>query len=183
MQNDLVSKAATVLNTVSTAGQELHDSNFAKKALDDFLKAEDKILDGLSTAITELANCTEKVAFDAADAGVKIARANTKDIDIAKSALKYADEGTEGIMDAGDWVVNHTFNILNIKSIEATGDLRGLCQQGTSLQAHIVGTFAEENVDFSVAFYPAQGEEMVKNVFAKLMKDMKDGILNIGKHL
>ena len=183
VQNGLVHTAETALNTVQTAGKELQDSNIAKKALQDFQKAEDVVLNGLSADVTGLMKCGEKVAFDAANAGLNIARANTKDLDVAKSALTFAEHSTDEVMDAGAWVVKHTVNILNIKKVELTGDLRGLCQKGTRLQAHIVGTFAEQNVDFSVDYTPAQGEEMVKGVFQKLMGDMKSGALSIVKKL
>lgn len=183
VQNDFVNKATTVLNTVQNAGKELQDSNLAKKAFQDFQKAENIVLNGLSTAITGLMNCGEKVAFDTATSSLNIANANTKDIDIAKSALKFADEGTDAVLDVGGWVVKHTLNILNIKSVEVTGDLRGLCKQGTELKAHIEGTFADNNIDFSVDFVPVQGEEMVKRVFAKLMGDVKAGVMSIKKDL
>ena len=44
VQNDLVSRAETALRTVQTVGQELQDSNLAKKALADFQKAEDVVV-------------------------------------------------------------------------------------------------------------------------------------------
>lgn len=183
IQDGLVAKASSVLNTVSTVGQELQNSNIAKKAIDDFQIAEAGVLSTLSAAVTGLANCAEKAAFDTANAGLSIARANSKDLDVARSALRFAEEGTDAVIDVGGWVIKHTVNILNIQTVEVTGDLRGLCKEGTELKAHVVGTFADNQVDFSVEFLPAKGEELCKRVFERVMGDVKAGVVRVKKEL
>ena len=175
-QNALVAQAENALKFVQNASNELHLMDIANKALQDFQTVENKTLGVLQAGISALAKCAEKVAFDAANAGLAIARANTKDIDIAKAAVKAAGDSTDEVMKAGAWVVAHTANILNIRTIEVTGDLRGLCQQGTELKAHIEGTFAEKEVNFSIDFLPGKGEELVKAVFQKFLKDIKAGL-------
>ncbi|KAL8872337.1 MAG: hypothetical protein Q9174_002021 [Haloplaca sp. 1 TL-2023] len=179
VQNAAVSDAEKLLDNVQTAGKELQARNLAQKALAEYQAAETKVLNGLQSAVNALAQCAEKVAFDAANAALQIARANVKDVDIAKAAVEFAKTGVDAVLDVGSWVVQHAFNILNIRMIEVTGDLRGLCKQGTQLKARVVGTFAEQNVDFTLDFTPAKGEQMAKDVFQKLMNDVKAGVLKI----
>ncbi|KAI4193575.1 MAG: hypothetical protein LQ350_008251 [Teloschistes chrysophthalmus] len=180
-QNSLVADAERALNTVQTAGKELQDTGIAQRALAEYQAVEAKILSGLQSAVDGLAQCAEKIAFDSADAALKVARANVKDVDIAKAAVEFARTGTDAVLDAGNWVVQHAFNILNIRIIEITGDLRGLCKEGTKLQARIVGTFAEQAVELNMEFLPAKGEEMCKEVFRRLIEDVKGGVLKIKK--
>ena len=179
MQNSLVTQVNNALIAVQTTGDELHLAQFTKKALDDFQAAEAKVLAGLQAAVKALAQSTEAIALGAANTGLAFARANVKDIDIAKNAMEKAREAGKAALDMGNWLAKNTFNILYLKSVDVTGDLRGLCKQGTELKAHIVGTLAGHDVDFSCGFLPAQGEELVKRVFERLLADVKSGVLKI----
>ena len=181
VQTNLVNQAATALNIAETASQELQASNIAKKALADYHSASAADLNGLSTAVNGLATCAQKVAFDAATTGLALAQANVADIDIAKSALTHAEEDTDSVIEVGDWFVSHTVDILNIQKMELTGDLRGLMKEGTKLKIRLVGSFADEDVDFNVDYEVGRGEEMVKEVFGTLMGNVKAGLLKVGK--
>ena len=132
VQNGLVSGAEGALNTVKTASKELQNTKITQKILDDFQAASQRVLSGLQEAVNVLAQCAEKVAFDTADMGLKVARANVKDIDIAKAAVNVAKEGTEAVLDVGNWIVQHAFNILNIRLLELKGDLRGFARRERS---------------------------------------------------
>ena len=165
---------------MQTSGVEQVASNAAKKALADFQAAEVGILKGLQQAVDTLAQSAEAVAFGAATAGLNVARANIKDLDVARSAVKLAGEGADGVLDAGNWLVAHAVNVLNIKNVDIKGDLRGMALKGAQLSADVQGTFAEQPIHFSVDFLPGKGEEFAKRLFEKLMGDAKAGLLKIG---
>ena len=84
-------------------------------------------------------------------------------------------------MDTGDWLVAHAVNILNVRNVDVSGDLRAMQLQRTALSAHVDSTFAGQNVNFTVDFLPGQGEKLVQLVFEKLMANAKDGVIKIGK--
>jgi hypothetical protein len=182
-QNALVTQAEAALKNVQTSSNELHTLQLAQATLSNFQDAEAKTIAGLQNAVNGLARSSEAITFNAANAGLAVAKTNTNDVAVARSALQYADTATEAVLDVGQWVTNHEGNILNIRSVDVTGDLRGLCAQGSVLKAHIVGTFAEQNVDFNCDFIPKSGggEEFVKRVFKILLDDMKEGLLKIAK--
>ncbi|KAI9858320.1 MAG: hypothetical protein M1824_004340 [Vezdaea acicularis] len=102
VQNILVTQANNALTAVQTAGNELHLAQFAKKALDDFQAAEAKVLSGLQAAVKALAQSAEAIAFGAANTVLAFARANVKDIDIAKNAMEKAREASEAALDMGN---------------------------------------------------------------------------------
>ncbi|KAI9804315.1 MAG: hypothetical protein M1833_007122 [Piccolia ochrophora] len=179
VQDGVVQQAQNALDLVSDAGTELHLIQLALAALQTFQAASERTLAGLQSAVDALGQSAEFVAFSAANEALAIARANVKDLDIARSAMETARQGTDAILDMGSWMVSNAVNILNVTSVEVTGDLRGLAQEGSKLSARVVGTFAGENVDFSCEFLPAQGEEFVKRVFTQLLDDAKAGILKI----
>ena len=143
------------------------------------MTAEEGVLQGLQKSVDALATSAEYLAFNAANTGLKIAQANTKDLDLARSVVHLADDAADAVLDASAWVTAHTFNTLNLKSVELSGDLRGLLKNSTEFKAHVVGTFAEQSIDFSVDFTPGQGEKLAEQVFQKLMADAKSGVLKI----
>lgn len=178
-QDQLVAAAGSALTLVQTSGVEQQLANTAKQALSAYQAAGAGVLQGLQAAFDRLASTAEAAAFGAANASLQLAQANTKDINLAKSAVDFAGKGANGVLDAGNWVASHSLNILNIRSVDVSGDLRGLLQQGKELNAHVVGTFAEKNVDVSVNFSPGKGEEMAKNLFQQLMNDVDKGVMKI----
>lgn len=103
----------------------------AKKTQGYFQKVETGISAGLQAVVVRLAK-SEGVAFATANAGLSVAKANTKDIDIARSAIKFADTATDSVMDVGCWMLEHEMNILNIKTVELSGDLRGCVSKGVN---------------------------------------------------
>lgn len=180
-QDALVAQVQSALTLARSSSAEKRVADAAKGALRDFQRAEAKVLAGLQAAVNALAQSAEAVAFGAANVGLKVAMANTKDVDVAKAAVEVAKESGDAVMDAGDWVVDHAVNILNLRTVTLSGDLRATCLSQASLKAHVEGTFAEQPVDFTVDFLPGKGEEMVKALFKRLMDDIKSGVMKIAK--
>jgi hypothetical protein len=180
-QDALVAQAQNALKAVQTSGVEKLALDAARATLAAYQKTEAATLEGLQSAVAGLSKTAEAVALGAAQQGLRFAMANVRDVDVARSAVELAGKGAEGIMDVGGWVVEHTVNILNVKSVDITGDFRGMCVGSSELSARVRGTFAEQAVDFSVDFLPGKGEDFVKGLFRKLMDDVKSGLIDLGK--
>ena len=44
-------------------------------------------------------------------------------------------------------MVNHAGNFLNLTSVELKGTLKGLCDNGEPMKAHVIGMVADKSVD------------------------------------
>ena len=177
-QAQLIQAAEDALTLVQTSGVEYQAARLATGALAAFQNAEYFILQGLQEAVNAAVSGIEAVAFQSASWALQIAQANTRDIALAQNALDLAEQGTDAVLDAGNWIVGHGANILNITQVDVSGDLRGLTQ-GFALHAHVVGTFAEQPVDVKVDFVPGSGDQVAKQLFDMLMGDLKNGALKI----
>jgi hypothetical protein len=180
-QDQLVDKADNALQLVQSSGIEKHAADAATGLLKDYQIAEAKLLAKLSKAVDDLADTAEAAALKLAQAGLAVAQANTKDVDLARAAITEGAKASGQVMDAAGWMMDHTGNILNLRSVTLTGDFRGMAIGSSELSAQVVGTFAEHDINFAVDFTPGKGEEMAKRVFQRLLDDMKSGLLKIAK--
>ena len=168
----------------ATASNVLHGVEWlaldaAGNALAAYSAAEGAVLAGLQDAIDRVGVTAEAAAFGAANGALALAQANTKDLQLAKDAVDLAGKSGKGFLDAGNWIVSRGVNILNIKTVTLDGDLRALIEAGKELNAHVVGTFAEQNVDFNIPFTPGKGEEMTQRLFHRVMDDTDHGALKV----
>jgi hypothetical protein len=179
-QKKLVDAASAALNVTKTTGQEAINATSSAQTLSAYKAVADKTIGAASSAVDALGKSAEKVAFDAANAALVVAKANTHDLDIAKNALKIAQESTDAVVSAGAWIITHGVNLLNIRKAEASGDLRAFVN-GKPITFSIDATLAEQNVKVNVNFSLGQGGEVVKHLFEELINRIKSGVLKIPK--
>ncbi|KAM3416886.1 hypothetical protein BST61_g8474 [Cercospora zeina] len=178
-QDKLVAIANNALDTVRTNGPQKSAFDLADRTLREFQKAEYELLGGLQEAFDKLGSTAEKIALDQAQALLDFALANTKDVDIAKRAIEWAGSAAKDILGAYNWTVANAMNILNLREIKISGDLRALVKQNKPLKASVHGTFAGQKVDFDVEFFPGKGADFAHSVFTRLFDDVKSGLLVI----
>jgi hypothetical protein len=65
-------------------------------------------------------------------------------------------------------MVNHAGNFLNLTSVELTGTLKGLCDNGEPMKAHIVGMVADKSVDVVLDYNIGDTPGLVKSLFDHL---------------
>ena len=179
-QDGLVAEASATLTLVQTSGVEKGVADAARAALDAFSVAEAATLGALRVAVDAVGKSTEAAAFETANVALRTAVASTAAVDAARAAVRLATQAGEAVVSAAGWMATHAANLLEVKRVEVSGDLRAACASETQLAARLVGTFAGEHVDFSVGFTPGKGEDMVKTVFEWLIGEVKKGVLKIG---
>jgi len=196
---DVANKALAVTKDaqgalITAAQKELDDAkkecdqskawNAAKDVLTAYMNTEATLLEATAKAVTELASCAEKLAYDAAVAAVTIARSATKEIDLAKSAVSTVEGATNEMAALGSWMVKNVGNIFNVRKIELSGSLKGAtAKPPVPLSAKIDAVFADKEVDFSVEFTPGKAEDFLKSIFDKIMGDVKADVGSFVKHL
>ena len=182
-QNALVDAA---VRDLAAAQKECDESKLlaaTQKALDAFLETKATLIADADKAVAALEHCVEKIAYDAATTTLAAARAGTKEIDVAKDALKLVSEATDVATKFGTWMVNHTGNIFRIDEVNVKGKLSA-GKDGTALKASFKGMFADKPVDMEdIDFTPGKAEEMLKTVFQRLMDDAKKDIGSFVKML
>jgi hypothetical protein len=65
-------------------------------------------------------------------------------------------------------MVNHAGNFLNLTSVELTGTLKGLCDNGEPMKAHVVGMVADKSVDIVLDYNIGDTPGLVKSLFEHL---------------
>jgi hypothetical protein len=179
-QDALVAQADAALTLVRTSGAEKGVADAARAALDGFSVAEAATLGVLRTAVDAAGKGAEAVAFGAASAALNTALANTAALDAARAAVQLATQAGAAVVGIAGWMASHARSLLDLERIEVSGDLRAACAREMSLAARLVGTVAGEHVDFSIAFTPGKGEDMVKAVFEWVVSEVKKGLAGIG---
>ena len=152
----------------------------ANQALTAYWSVENGVLQGLQAAVDRLASTAEGVALSIANAALDVARANTKDLELAKAAVNVAGQAGDAVMDAGDWIVSHMVNILNVQKLDVDGDLRNVLQGG-ELSANVIGKFVEQDVDVRIGFVPGKGELLAQSLFHRLMELVDHGVLKMAR--
>jgi hypothetical protein len=197
---DVANKALAVTEDaqgalITAAQKELDDAkkecdqskawDAAKDVLTAYMNTEAALLEAAAKAVTELASCAEKLAYDAAVAAVAIARSATKELDLAKSAVSAAEGATNEMAALGTWMVKNVGNIFNVTKIELSGSLKGAtAKPAVPLQAKIDGVFADKQVHLSAEFTPGKAEDFVKSIFDQILADAKADLSSfIKEHL
>jgi len=156
---------------VTNASQSALDK--ANTAFTDFKAAADKTLEGLRAAVGAVSD----MAYKAAEKSVQEAKAATLAVDTAKNGLSMAQRVASAVLDASAWVAKNGIDIFDLTSVTLSGDLRGLVDKSSRLKARVQGTFAFKDVDLTVDFVPGQGEEMIRDLFDRLLPAPVNGML------
>jgi len=167
--------AQSTLDAAQKSCAELHVWQTAKAALDTYLAAETKLLAAADALTTVLMTSTEKLAFDAANASLKLAASATKELDAAKSVVAEVEKGVDEFSAIGSWVLNKGGNVFNVKSVQLSGSLNDAANKKPFV-ARVRGTFAEAVVDVSVQFTPGQAEDFVKELVLKFVDEAKSDL-------
>ncbi|MCJ1353311.1 MAG: hypothetical protein MMC33_003296 [Icmadophila ericetorum] len=182
VQNGLIAKAEVELQAAKKECNQSKAWDVAKATLKAFMDAEAAIVTDAEKALVALESCGEKLAYEAALAALNIARAGTKEIDLARHAVQLVEDGVDGMADLGTWMVSHVGNIFNIRSLKLSGSL-GKSMMKTPLVCAIEGVFAEKEVKFEVDFVPGKAEEMMKKAFEKILAELKGDLGGLVKKI
>ena len=172
VQDELIRKAEADLQEAKSGCDHSKAWDAAKAALKAFTDAEAEMVAEADRAIVALESCAEKLAYESTMAALNVARAGTKEIELARHAVSLVEEGVDGLADLGTWMVKHTGNIFNIRSIKLSGTL-GKSMGNAPLVAAIEGVFADKEVSFEVDFVPGRAEEMMKAAFVHIVEELK----------
>ncbi|KAH6617614.1 hypothetical protein F5144DRAFT_633818 [Chaetomium tenue] len=178
-QDALVTAATQVLQHALSpeAGAAAEAARATYKA---YIDSERPIVDALKAAVEAVGKGVEHAAFEAAEEGLKVARANTGALDIARGALEVAKKSGEAVVGVAGWMASHAGGVLDLKRVEVEGDLAGAgAGADVELGATVVGSFVGQDVDFSVRFTPGKGEAMVGEVFERLIGMVEEGLIKI----
>ena len=169
------SVAQSALAAAQQSCTELHVWQAAKATLDAFLATETQLLNAADALTAGLMTCAEKVAFDSANAGLKLAQSATKELDAAKAVVAEVEKGVDEFSAFGTWLVKKGGNVFNVKSVQLSGSLNDAANK-TPFVARVRGTFAEADVDVSVQFTPGQAENFVKGLVLKFVDEAKSDL-------
>ncbi|KAF2207068.1 hypothetical protein CERZMDRAFT_107904 [Cercospora zeae-maydis SCOH1-5] len=170
-----ITVAQKALDAAKTGSEELHVWNAAKDALAAFTTVATTGISAANATVQALSNCAERLAFDAANAALNAALSATKELDAAKSVLSAVEHSIDEFTSFGTWLVKHAGNIFDVKKVELSGSLNDAANKRPFI-AHVVGTFADANVDVHVEFTPGQAEAFVKGLVMKFVDEAKTDI-------
>lgn len=173
-QGLLITAAQKALDDAKRGCDQSKAWDAAKDVLTAYMNTEAALLEATAKAVTELASCAEKLAYDAAVIAVALARSATKEIDLAKSAVSAVKGATDEMTALGTWMVKNVGNIFSVRKIELSGSLQGATAKPPApLQAVIDGVFADKEVHFSAEFTPGKSEDFLKSIFDEILADVK----------
>jgi hypothetical protein len=132
------------------------------------MKTQNALLVSANAALTALSSSVEYATFHSAQQALAFANSNTKDLDIARHALNVAQASENAALQATAWMVNHAGNFLNLTSVELSGTLKGLCDNGQPMKAHIIGMVADKRVDVTLDYNIGKTPDLIKDLFERI---------------
>jgi hypothetical protein len=156
------------LDQIKTSSAEALAVNSTNASLFAFMKTQNLLLAIASSALIALSPSVEYAAFHSAQQRLAFANSNTKDLDFARHALDVAQVNENAALQATAWMVNHASNFLNLMSVELSGALNGLCDHGEPMNAHVVGTVADNSVDYNIGKTPDLIENLIEHMWGLL---------------
>ena len=182
IQAALVDDADKALSAAQKDCDESKVWGAAKAVLAAAISVEASVVADADKMVAALALCAEKVAYDAAVAALALAKAGTKEVDLANHALTLVKDGVDEVSALGTWMVDHAGNIFNIRVVQLSGALGdAVAKPPQPLKAHIEGEFADASVKLDVSFTPGKAEDMMKQAFEQIMKEVKGNIASFVK--
>ncbi|KAG8818384.1 hypothetical protein FRC19_010679 [Serendipita sp. 401] len=130
-----VSLAEDALTGVQKGGDALWKG--AEKALADFIATGKAILEGAQKAIDDLVHCAEWLAYQAAEAGLSIAKAATHAIDVANFALEGIKDAGSIIMQVAEDIVEAVLNLFEITKVTLDGKFSGMHHGGDGFDVSV----------------------------------------------
>ena len=132
------------------------------------MKTQNQLLATANASLTALDSSAEYVAFTSAQSALKFANSNSQDLDVARQAFNVAQASENAALAATQWMVNHAGNFLNLTSVELKGTLKGLCDNGEPMKAHVIGMVADKSVDVVLDYNIGDTPGLVKSLFDHL---------------
>ena len=173
-QNALISASQIELDNAKKECDQSRAWEAAKVVLTAYINTEASLLEVVAKAVTDLESCAEKLAYDAAVAGIAVARSATKEVDLTKSAVSAVEDAADEIAALGTWMAKNVGNIFNVTKVALSGSLQGAtAKPAVPLHAEIDGVFADKQVHLSGDFTPGQAEDFLKGIFEKILAEVK----------
>ncbi|OSS46201.1 hypothetical protein B5807_08134 [Epicoccum nigrum] len=175
-----VQAAQRALQSLQQSSPELNAWNDAKTKLEQFSNGAAATIAAAQKDIDDLATCAEKILFDRLNALFESARANQKDLDIAKHAQEVADALGSIASDVSQWMISHDGNFFDINHVSLKGSLRGVVGVGKEpFQATIRGVVAGTTQDFQVEYRLGDTLAMIKSIFEHVWKDIEAKVISL----
>ena len=168
-------KAKEKLESARNSCDQLHAWDTAKQALSDFAITESKLYGIAAQGLNALESCAEKIAYEAAVLALRIAKANTHDLDLAKHAVELVKEGEDATISAGQWMVNKAGNFIDIESIDLSGSLKALENKDAPvpLEVKFKGIMIGKEVELDLKYHPGSVKDFVKSIYRECWSQMK----------
>ena len=164
-QNSAINTAQAALDQTKTSSAEALAVKSANASLDAFMKTQSQLLANANAGLAALQSSAEYAAFHTAQTALAFANSNTKDLDVARHALDVAQASENAALQATQWMMNHAGNFLNLTSVELSGTLKGLCDNGQPMKAHVVGMVADKKVDVTLDYNIGKTPDLIKSLF------------------
>ena len=175
----LVNAAETALETARTTCNELKVWDSAKEILVSAAKLAVAAINAAQKAIDGLLSCAEYLAYEAATEALKFAKANSKDLDIAKHAVSVVQDGTDLVLEAGQWMVNAAGNIFDVQKVHVQGSLQALLSEDPEkkkpLIAHVEFRFMGHEDVIDINYLPGSTGAFLKGLFEEVWTRFKGG--------
>ena len=175
-EKPLFDAAKDALETAKNSCDQLGVWNVAKKALGDFESIKGMMLNMADKVLIAVESCAEKLAYDAAVIALSVAKANTHDLDLAKHAVSLVQEGADGLLRMGQYMVQKAGNFIDVESMDLSGSLRGLVDDGDGgqpLDAKLKGVFMGKTLDLELKYKPGTATDFVKAIYEECWKEIK----------
>jgi hypothetical protein len=178
MQNAVIQRAIDALHAAEHASDQLHVFDFARDALKAGESVAQSMINGAQDAVDGLARCGEFIAFDAAEAALKFAQANTSELNLARHAVEVAEGAVNMGLDVAQWAVDHAGKFFNITKVEFSGSVRSLVhaeEGGPPLTATVEGTVLGHEINVHIVWKPDFDlVRFIKELFQMLWDKIKE---------
>ncbi|KAF2428911.1 hypothetical protein EJ08DRAFT_719082 [Tothia fuscella] len=192
-----ISTAQFVVSFTQSNSDPLHALQAANLALTGYQAVSADTIDTAMGWVRSVMQGAQYAAYKSAQAGLDLAQANTRDIDVAKAALDLADQAASSSMDLVKWLAANGSKILTIRSVRLSGNLRALLADMTNivspgagnavqnpttrdgkpaLTASVDGMAMGTNFSATFAFRPGETTDFITQITEKFWKDLRGAL-------
>lgn len=171
--------AQDALSKAKTSSQELATTQKAKDDLDRKVNELDANIAKAADDLTNIVHEAVSGALKAANDTLQVAKGATVFIHAAKDLLDGVEALNDKILDLAAWINDHLTSLLNIKQIEVTGNLTGICRRNEPLHLEFVGFVAGSYVDWNFDMRLGEGIDFIKSLYNKILQDVQGGVINV----
>lgn len=171
-------ESAKATLTLVKEGSEYTAWQGAKEALEVADEAGKLAIDAAKASIGTVGKTSVYIALETAKAGLEAVKQGTSFVafDTAKVALEATKKGVEGVLKLSEFVATHSGDIIDIRSVELSGHLKGILNGDlfdAKMDISLLGNDIKINVDFDVEDIGSFIESLFKEVFDEAEKLVK----------